>query len=192
MQFPSKFLTVFKRRPNSLFLSLTGIAPITVVTHCDKLKKEEDREEALEAAYKATNSSPSHTFLTWNYTKDNTERNLEIERMIFDILHYALITAEKAVKQMKHRERNEREDEMMKALEGTSVSGQVAPDSPDGNMTLSFHRRLPSTITVMASSKTLFLSICYVSPCLELKSTNCGQRSVDSDSLFFQSIRGNF
>ena len=135
MQFPLKFLTVFKRPPNSLFLSLTGIAPITVVTHCDELRSEEEREEALEAAYKATNSSPSHTFLTWNYTKNNSERNLEIERMTFDILHYALITAEKAVKQMKHRERNKREDDIERALRGMSVSGQVAPDSPEGKMT---------------------------------------------------------
>lgn len=121
---------MLKRPPNSLFLSLTGIAPITVVTHCDELKSEKEKEEALEDAYKATSSSPSNTFLTWNYTKDNTERNPEIERMTFDILHYALITAEKAVKQMKSRERNEREDDMMSALEGMSVSG---PDSPDGN-----------------------------------------------------------
>ena len=130
MQFPLKFSTVLKRPPNSLFLSLTGIAPITVVTHCDELKSEKEKEEALEDAYKATSSSPSNTFLTWNYTKDNTERNPEIERMTFDILHYALIAAEKAVKQMKSQERNEREDDIMRALEGMSVSG---PDSPDGN-----------------------------------------------------------
>ena len=55
--------------------------------------------------------------------------------MTFDILHYALITAERAVKQMKIRERNKREDDMMRARRGMSVSGQVAPDSPDGKMT---------------------------------------------------------
>ena len=126
---------MFKRPPNSLFLSLTGIAPITVITHCDELESENDKEKALEDAYKATNSSPSHTFLTCNYTKNNSEQNLEIERMTFDILHYALITAEKAVKQMKHRERNKREDDIERALRGMSVSGQVAPDSPDGKMT---------------------------------------------------------
>ena len=131
---------MFKRPPNSLFLSLTGIAPITVVTHCDELQSEEEREEALEAAYKATNSSPSHTFLTWNYTKNNSERNLEIERMTFDILHYALITAERAVKQMKHRERKERDDKM-RALRGMSVSGQVAPDSPDGNVSVPIYKK---------------------------------------------------
>ena len=130
-----KFSTVFKRPPNSLFLSLTGIAPITVITHCDKLKSEEEREEALEAAYIATNSPPSHTFLTWNYTKNNSEQKPEIERMTFDILHYALITAERAVKEMKQQERNKREDDMMKALKGIAVRGHVAPDSPDGKMT---------------------------------------------------------
>ena len=83
----------------------------------------------------ATQSSPSHTFLTWNYTYHNYERNLEIERIVFDILHYALITAERAVKQMKNQERNRREDDMMRALKGISVSGQVAPD---GNMTFEF------------------------------------------------------
>ena len=116
-------------------MSLTGIAPITVITHCDALKSENDKEKALDDAYKATNSLPSHTFLTWNYTKNNSEQNLEIERMTFDILHYALITAERAVKQMKMRERNKREDDMMRARRGMSVSGQVAPDSPDGKMT---------------------------------------------------------
>ena len=91
----------------------------------------------------------------WNYTKDNSARNPEIERMTFDILHYALITAERAVKQMKHRERNKREDEMMKALQSISVSGQVAPDSPDGKRQLSFHRRLLSAIKGRTSAKTL-------------------------------------
>ena len=67
-----------------------------------------------------------------NYCKDNSKRNPETERMIFNILHYALLTAERAVKIMKQRRRNE-EDEMMRALEGINVSGQVAPDAADGN-----------------------------------------------------------
>ena len=68
-----------------------------------------------------------------NYTKDNNIRNPETERMTFDILHYALLTAERAVKIMKQKQRNEEEDEMMRALEGTNVSGHVAPDSAEGN-----------------------------------------------------------
>ena len=52
--------------------------------------------------------------------------------MIFNILHYALLTAERAVKIMKQRRRNE-EDEMMRTPEGINVSRQVALHSADGN-----------------------------------------------------------
>ena len=110
-----------------------GIAPITVVTHRDTLETEEDCKDALDEASAATGSSTSHTFFVWNYTKENKERNPAIEKMAFDILHYVLMTAERAVKIMKQKEKNKKEDEMMKALEGVSVSGQVAPDSADGN-----------------------------------------------------------
>ena len=55
--------------------------------------------------------------------------------MTCDILHYALITAERAVKEMKQQERKKREDDMMKALKGITVRGHVAPDSPGGKMT---------------------------------------------------------
>ena len=75
----------------------------------------------------------------WNYTKENKNRNPEIERMTFDILHYALMTAERAVKIMKQQEKNKKEDEMMKALEGVTISGQVAPDSVDGKLIRMVH-----------------------------------------------------
>ena len=91
-------------------------------------------KDALDEASAATGSSISHTFFVTNYTKDNKDRNPEIEKMAFDILHYALMTAERAVKIMKQKEKNKQEDEMMKALEGVTVSGQVAPDSADGNL----------------------------------------------------------
>ena len=52
--------------------------------------------------------------------------------MIFNILHYALLTAERAVKIMKQRRRNE-EDEMMRTPEGINVSRQVELHSADGN-----------------------------------------------------------
>ena len=111
---------------------LKGIEPITVVTHRDRLKTEEDCENALFEASAATGSSPSHTFFMTNYTRDNRERNPETERMTFDILHYALLTAERAVKIMKQQQK---EDEMMHALEGTSIRGHVLPDAADGNFT---------------------------------------------------------
>ena len=113
--------------------SKKGIAPITVVTHRDTLETEEECKNALYEASAATGSSPSHTFFVANYTKKNSERNPDTERMTFNILHYALLTAERAVKIMKQKQRNKEEDEMMRALEGTSVSVQVSPDSEEGN-----------------------------------------------------------
>lgn len=129
-----------------------GIAPITVVTHRDTLDTEEECKDALEEASAATGSSVSHTFFVTNYTKDNKDRNPEIEKMAFDILHYALMTAERAVKIMKQKEKNKQEDEMMKALEGVTVSGQVAPDSKDGN--LYFFCLFVSIITNVCSVQT--------------------------------------
>ena len=116
-----------------VLLSQKGIAPITVVTHRDKVTNKEECENALYEASAATVSSPSHTFFESNYTKNNSKRNPETERMTFEILHYAMLTAESAMKIMKQKQRNEEEDEMMRALEGTNVSGQVAPDSAEGN-----------------------------------------------------------
>ncbi len=109
-----------------------GIAPITVVTHRDTLETEEEEKDALDEASAATGSSTSHTFLVWNYTKENKARNPSIEKMAFDILHYALMTAERAVKIMKQKEKNKKEDEMMKALEAINDSGQGPPDPADG------------------------------------------------------------
>lgn len=73
--------------------------------------------------------------------------------MAFDILHYALMTAERAVKIMKQKEKNKQEDEMMKALEGVTFSGQVAPDSKDGNLYL-FVCLFVSIITNVCSVQT--------------------------------------
>ena len=68
----------------------------------------------------------------WNYTKENKERNPEIERMTFDILHNVLVAAERAVKIMKQKEKNKQEDELMKALEGLKTSENVVPDFAEG------------------------------------------------------------
>ena len=101
-----------------VLLSQKGIASITVVTQRDKLTNEEECENALYEDSAPTGSSPSHTFFEGNYMKNNSKGNEETERMTFDILHYALLTAEKAVKIMKQQQRNKEEDawEMMRAL----------------------------------------------------------------------------
>ena len=94
-------------------------APITVVTHHDKLKSQEECENALRQASAATGSSSEHTFFVRNYTKDNSKRNPETECMIFDILHCALLTAEKAVKVMKQREMEE-DEKALNSVEGNT------------------------------------------------------------------------
>ena len=73
-----------------------------------------------------------------NYTEDNRDRNPETEKTVFDILNCALMNAELAVrvKIMKQKEKDKQGGEMMKALEGVIVSGQVAPDSADGNFSV--------------------------------------------------------
>ena len=115
---------------------LKGIAPITVVTNRDKLEYEEECKDALDNAATATGSSLRHTFFMRNYTEDNRDRNPETEKTVFDILNCALMNAERAVKIMKQKEKDKQEGEMMKALEGVTVSGEVAPDSADGNFSV--------------------------------------------------------
>ena len=106
----------------SIFFHTTlGIAPITAVTHRDKLNSQKECDNALHQASAATGSSSDHTFFVHNYTRDNSKRNPETERMIFDILHCALLTAEKAVKIMKQRKM---EEDAVKAV--NSVEGNIA------------------------------------------------------------------
>ena len=105
---------------SNLFFHTLGVAPITAVTHRDKLESKEECDNALRQASAATGSSSDHTFFVHNYTRDNSKRNPETERMIFDILHCALLTAEKAVKVMKQRKM----EEDAKAV--NSVEGNIA------------------------------------------------------------------
>ncbi|KAJ7376903.1 hypothetical protein OS493_031783 [Desmophyllum pertusum] len=118
-------------KPVRDILRKNGIAPITVVTYRNKLDTEEECKEVLYEASAATGSSPGLTFFVSPYSKHKQQRDPDIERMVIDIMHYALMTAERAVKTMKQKEKNRQEVEMMRAPEGVSISGQVAPDSAD-------------------------------------------------------------
>lgn len=120
----------------NVLLSLTflkGIAPVTVITHLDAraLQDEEHYEDVLNEALAATGSYLRDTFFMLNYTEDNNERNPEIEKMALDILDCALMNAERAVQIMKEKEKYKQEGEMIKALEGVTVSGQVSPGPAD-------------------------------------------------------------
>ena len=107
------------------FIFKIGITPITIVTHADKLRTEEEREEALDAARLATGSERINTFLLANYTEIGCERNLEKERTILDILDCAVFLAETAVLKMKRNQKTKK-DEIMQAHGRTTVSAQNA------------------------------------------------------------------
>ena len=107
------------------FIFKIGITPITIVTHADKLRTEEEREEALDAARLATGSERINTFLLANYTEIGCERNPEKERTILDILDCAVFLAETAVLKMKRNQKTKK-DEIMQAHGRTTVSAQNA------------------------------------------------------------------
>ena len=107
------------------FIFKIGITPITIVTYADKLRTEEEREEALDAARLATGSERINTFLLANYTEIGCERNPEKERTILDILDCAVFLAETAVLKMKRNQKTKK-DEIMQAHGRTTVSAQNA------------------------------------------------------------------
>ena len=107
------------------FIFKIGITPITIVTHADQLRTEEEREEALGAAGLATGSERINTFLLANYTEIGCERNPEKERTILDILDCAVFLAETAVLKMKRNQKTKK-DEIMQAHGRTTVSAQNA------------------------------------------------------------------
>ncbi|XP_031570347.1 uncharacterized protein LOC116304714 [Actinia tenebrosa] len=98
-----------------------GLSPVTVVTHRDTLRTQEDRNNALESASAATGSSRSHTFFVANYCPNNPGPNVETELEIFDILHFAILTAERYVKIAKQQKKNKEMDEIEKALGNADI-----------------------------------------------------------------------
>ncbi|KAK3740559.1 hypothetical protein QZH41_014949 [Actinostola sp. cb2023] len=111
----------------------TGISPVTIVTHRDTLHTQEECDSALEFASAATGSSRSHTFFVANYCPANPGPDVNTELQIFDILHFAILTAERYVKIAKQQKRNREEDEMQKALENTSIG---SPSRIDPNASI--------------------------------------------------------
>lgn len=110
---------------NDSFIFKIGITPVTIVTHADKLRSEEESKEALYQAEWATGSVRINTFLLANYTEIDSERNPEKERTILNILDCAVFLAETAVLEMKRNQKT-REDEIVQAHGRTSVSAQNA------------------------------------------------------------------
>ena len=91
---------------------------MTVVTCLDQLKDEEAKGYARCLASMSTGSSETRTYLIENYTHENKETSLEVERTALGILEYALISAETFIRIRKQREKNQMEREA--TTEGTT------------------------------------------------------------------------
>ena len=104
-----------------------GITPVTIITYRDEVETYQELNMVLNEAQETTGSLPMHTFPLDNYTTYDSQRNLEKERTILDILDCAVFLAESAVLRMKRKQKGE--EEMTQVLGGATVSGQITPDS---------------------------------------------------------------
>jgi len=87
-----------------LYLFKKGIAPITVVTHVDKLTDAAAQEAALQKAAIMAGTTLSNTFGIHNYISDETKR-ATTEQSVVDILNCALRSAELFIRNIKLNER---------------------------------------------------------------------------------------
>ena len=85
---------------------------MTVITYLDKLKDENDKENAFDMASWATGSSSERTYFIANYTHEKSEESIVVERTALDILDFALLSAERFIRIKKQREKNQMEREI--------------------------------------------------------------------------------
>ena len=83
--------------------SSPGHSPVTVITYEDKVKSQQDHDDAFEKASAATGSPRDRTFFITNYTHDNKEYSMTTEKSALDILDTVLYSAERFVKIQKSR-----------------------------------------------------------------------------------------
>ena len=84
---------------------------MTVITYLDKLKDEEEKDEAFEQASWATGSARDRTYFISNYLHVDSEQSIEVDRTALDILDSALLSAERFIQIRKQREKNQLERE---------------------------------------------------------------------------------
>lgn len=90
-----------------------GHSPVTVITCLDKLKTEEDQRDACGMAARVTDGAGERTHLISNYTEENNNRSITVDRAALDILESALISAESFIQIRKQREKTQRKREAM-------------------------------------------------------------------------------
>ena len=81
--------------------SSPGHSPVTVITYEDKVKSQQDHDDAFEKASAATGSPRDRTFFITNYTHDNKEYSMTTEKSALDILDTVLYSAERFVNTQK-------------------------------------------------------------------------------------------
>lgn len=108
----------------SYFILLSGYAPVTVITFLDELeregrkaqKKQEElekrKEDAFDRASSAAGSSSERTFFIANYTDEQKQTSMTVERTALDVLDFALLSAERFIQIRKQKEKNQMEREL--------------------------------------------------------------------------------
>ncbi|XP_019628996.1 PREDICTED: uncharacterized protein LOC109473519 [Branchiostoma belcheri] len=92
------------------FMRPRGIAPITVITHRDRIgESQEELEDVLAKASAATGSARDHTFFVTNYHVDKKERDYNTDIEAMKVMRSALMVAERYVKIHKQQEQYKRE-----------------------------------------------------------------------------------
>ena len=86
---------------------------MTVITYLDKLKDENEKDDAFEQASWATGSSGEKTYFIANYTHAKEKRSDTVDRAALDILDSVLFSAERFIRIRKQREKNKMERDMM-------------------------------------------------------------------------------
>ena len=94
---------------------------MTVITYLDKLKDEEEKDEAFEQASWATGSARDRTYFISNYLHVDSEQSIEVDRTALDILDSVLISAESFIRIHKQREKNQMERE-------AAAGGNIFPE----------------------------------------------------------------
>lgn len=107
-----------------------GYAPVTVITFLDELeregrkaqKKQEElekrKEDAFDRASSAAGSSSERTFFIANYTDEQKQTSMTVERTALDVLDFALLSAERFIQIRKQKEKNQMDRELAGGASG--------------------------------------------------------------------------
>ena len=75
--------------------------------YLDRIKDEGDKENAFDLASGAIGSPRQRTYFIANYTHEQHEKSMAVERTALDVLDFALMSAERFIRIWKQREKNQ-------------------------------------------------------------------------------------